>query len=543
MKCSHCGTENQTGTAICTNCGQPLDNKNETKLLNMRYDGAAIRSKTRNKSIVDKTWNFFSSVKVGVTLIAIALIASALGTVYPQEIYIPPTGNPAEYYEQEYGITGLIYYQLGFHELYSSWWYMLIIALIGISIFIVSIDRGVPLYKALKNQNPKRHPSFIKRQKLLSRSQNVTTEELDQFVKKLEKNRYKIFEKDGHILAEKGRFSRWGPYVNHFGLIVFLLGTLFRFIPGMYVDEFVWIREGDTAVIPATDQEYYIENHDFIVDIYGEHEDDEKFSEALEKTGSLVPKNFQTDVTIYKDNAKDVVGAQPDLEEVQSGSIIVNKPMKVAGLTLYQDSYQQNEFQSMSFKLHEVEDSNEEAIVDLTVDLTNPDKEYRFENGYTITLNEYFPDYIMEDGVPRSQTNFPRNPGFVFFVYPPGETSDPEVSFLAIGQNIPGNENNNYKLSLTSFDVRDVSGLSVKKDLTLPIVAVGAFIFLIGVIQGMYWPHRRIWIHPQEDELLIACHTNKNWFGLTKEFEKLTDGTPISNVIDQEADKEMEPDN
>ena len=77
MKCGHCGTENQTGTAICNNCGQPLDNKNETKLLNMRYDGAAIRSKTRNKSFVDKVWNFFSSVKIGATLIALALIASA----------------------------------------------------------------------------------------------------------------------------------------------------------------------------------------------------------------------------------------------------------------------------------------------------------------------------------------------------------------------------------------------------------------------------------------------------------------------------------
>src|SRR5690625_3991899 len=138
MKCSHCGTVNLTGTTICSQCGQPLEQNNDsTKLLNMRYDGAAIRSKTRNKSIVDKIWNFFSSIKVGVTLIAIALVASALGTIYPQQIYIPNNNEPSAYDEQEYGITGRIYYQLGFHELYSSWWYMIIIAMIGISIFIV----------------------------------------------------------------------------------------------------------------------------------------------------------------------------------------------------------------------------------------------------------------------------------------------------------------------------------------------------------------------------------------------------------------------
>lgn len=535
MKCSHCGTINQTGTTICSQCGQPLEQNNDTtKLLNMRYDGVAIRSKTRNKSIVDKIWNFFSSIKVGVTLIAIALVASALGTIYPQEIYIPNNIEPSAYYEQEYGITGLIYYQLGFHELYSSWWYMIIIALIGISIFIVSIDRGVPLYKALKNQNPKRHPSFIKRQKLFSRSATITDDEKNRFIEKLKKHRYKIYEKDGHILAEKGRFSRWGPYVNHFGLIIFLIGTLLRFVPGMYVDEFVWIREGETAVIPATNQEYYIENHDFIMEVYGDEKEDEKFSTVLEKTESMVPKNFQTDVTIYRDEAKDVVGAKPDLKEVKSGSIRVNHPMKIAGLTLYQDSFQQNEFESMSFKLHEVNDENEEAIVELTVDLTEPNKEYVFDNGFRLELSEYFPDYTLENGKPRSQTNFPRNPGFVFFVYPPGEENNPEVSFLAIGQNIPGDEKNQYKLSLTGFDVREVSGLSVKKDLTLPIIAVGAIVFLIGVVQGMYWQHRRIWIHPAEDELLIACHTNKNWYGLTKEFEKMVEGTAISMVIDQE---------
>lgn len=535
MKCSHCGTVNLTGTTICSQCGQPLEQNNDsTKLLNMRYDGAAIRSKTRNKSIVDKIWNFFSSIKVGVTLIAIALVASALGTIYPQQIYIPNNIEPSAYYEQEYGITGRIYYQLGFHELYSSWWYMIIIAMIGISIFIVSIDRGVPLYKALKNQNPKRHPSFIKRQKLFSRSESITDDEKNLFVETLKKHRYKIYEKDGHILAEKGRFSRWGPYVNHAGLIIFLIGTLLRFVPGVYVDEYVWIREGETAVIPATNQEYYIENHDFIMEVYGDEEEDEKFSAVLEKTESMVPKNFQTDVTIYRDEAMDIVGAKPDLKEVKSGSIRVNHPMKIAGLTLYQDSFQQNEFESMSFKLHEVHDENEEAIVELTVDLTDPNKEYEFDNGFRLELSEYFPDYTIENGQPRSQTNFPRNPGFVFFVYPPGEENNPEVSFLAIGQNIPGDENNQYKLSLTGFDVREVSGLSVKKDLTLPIIAVGAIIFLIGVVQGMYWQHRRIWIHPTGNELLIACHTNKNWYGLTKEFEKMIEGTTISMVNDQE---------
>ncbi|WP_231634407.1 hypothetical protein [Salinicoccus sp. YB14-2] len=51
--------------------------KNKIKDL-MRYDGSAIRSKTRSKSIFDKIWIFFTSIKVGVTIIAIITIASSI---------------------------------------------------------------------------------------------------------------------------------------------------------------------------------------------------------------------------------------------------------------------------------------------------------------------------------------------------------------------------------------------------------------------------------------------------------------------------------
>src|SRR5699024_12212242 len=78
--------ENPEGTVLCESCGKPIEgnqskdgNENE-KLLNMRYEGSARRSKTYNTRIVDRIWTFFSSVKVGVWLIALTLIASILGT-------------------------------------------------------------------------------------------------------------------------------------------------------------------------------------------------------------------------------------------------------------------------------------------------------------------------------------------------------------------------------------------------------------------------------------------------------------------------------
>src|SRR5690625_3496428 len=168
----------------------------------MRYESSARRSLTYKRSIVDKVWSFFSSCNVGVWLIVVALVASAMGTIFPQEMYIPieaENRNPAVFYEDWYGLPGKIFYQLGFHELYSSWWYMILISLIGISLVICSIDRVVPLHRALKMQKPKRHETFLNRQRLYSESRNISSEERKQVIQNLKRQRYKVLDEDGHI--------------------------------------------------------------------------------------------------------------------------------------------------------------------------------------------------------------------------------------------------------------------------------------------------------------------------------------------------------
>src|SRR5690625_1731452 len=127
-------------------------------------------------------------------------------------MYIPAEAvsrDPAIYYEAHFGILGKIYYQLGFYDLYSSWWYMILIALIGISLVVCSIDRVVPLHRALKMQKPKRHETFINRQRLYSESLNVSKQEKQQVVNKLKKLRYKVRSEGGKRLAVKVSFFSW----------------------------------------------------------------------------------------------------------------------------------------------------------------------------------------------------------------------------------------------------------------------------------------------------------------------------------------------
>lgn len=89
--------------------------------------------------------------------------------------------------------------------------------------------------------------------------------------------------------------------------------------------------------------------------------------------------------------------------------------------------------------------------------------------------------------------------------------------------------------------MHDVSGLAFKYDRSLPFFGIGAAIFMVGVIQGMYWQHRRIWISWKEDgSMLMAAHTNKNWFGIKKDIETVISDTNIKMVEDQQELNEKE---
>ncbi len=531
-----CGHINPYGTVICESCGKPMEEDTQ-ELLNMRYEGVARRSQTYNRTIIDKIWNFFSSVKVGIWIIIVLLVASSLGTIFPQQMYIPPRANPAIYYAEEYGIAGQIYYQLGFHQLYGSWWYMLLIAALGISLIIASLDRVVPLYRALKTQRVTRHEGFLKRQRIFGVSTvGNMDQEIEKVKVKLKEKKYNISEENGNIVAEKGRFSRWGPYVNHVGIIIFLIGCMLRFFPGMYVDDFVWVRDGDTVVIPGTGGEYFIKSEQFIIELYDE--DDERFREAMARNGGPVVKTFQTNAILFKREDTAIVGETGELVEVARHNIRVNDPFKFDGFALYQVDYKLNELHQISFLLEHKERGTTHGQID--VDLFNPDSEYDLGDGYKLKLLQYFPDHFFnERGHPGTRSRVPDNPAFIFEMITP-EHPDGEINFLSIGQNLEPFGENDYKMTFAGIEMKNVTALTVRKDYTLGFLIVGGFIFMIGLIQGSYWMHRRIWIQRVNNEVWLAGHTNKNWNSLLKEINYVVSETNLSVPVDQVEKEERE---
>lgn len=495
----------------------------------MRYEGVARRSQTYKKSIVDQIWNFFSSVKVGIWLIVVTLIASALGTILPQEMYIPPSADPAQFYKEQYGAFGYLFYVLGFHNLYGSWWYMLLLASRGLSLIIASLDRVVPLYRSLKKQRVIRHPSFLKRQRIFGKSRVQNQLEIViQVEQTLKEKRYRVRKENGSILAEKGRFSRWGPYVNHLGLVIVLVGSMLRFFPGMYVDDVLWIRDGETEAVPGTDRKYYLKSEKFLLESYTE--DDEIYKEVIEEVGNGIVKNYQTDAILYENKNTGVAGAEIDLVEIDKKAIQVNHPIKFDGFALYQTSYKLNEFHKMKLKLEEKKSGK--TFGEIEIDLLNPKSTYDLGEGYKVEIVDYFPDFEFGENGPTTKSKIPNNPAFIIKMFTPN-TQEGEASFVAIRQNLEPLGENRYKMTFSGMDVRNVTALTVRKDHTLGIIALGGFIFMIGLIQGMYWNHRRIWIQAIEGEVWIAGHTNKNWYGLKNDIDYVIKDTELNEPNDQ----------
>ncbi|MBN3527668.1 cytochrome c biogenesis protein ResB [Paenibacillus apiarius] len=524
-KCE-CGHQNAVGTVLCEACGKPLHEEPALdEVLEMRYDGVARKSQKANPSIIDRVWNFFSSVKVAVYLIVITLIGSMFGTIYPQESQFLNI-DASLYYKQTYGTMGHIYYLLGLSHTYESWWFITLLVMIGASLVICSLDRVLPLYRALHKQKVRKHGQFITRQRIVYQGdiQDSPDTWLDGMSKALKKRGYRIVRDEDALLAEKNRFSRWGPYINHIGLIIFLLAVLARGIPGWHMEYYDAFPQGQPKEIPNTP--YYLQNDHFTVEYYGEEDMPEQFV----KEGRVIAKLFETKATLYRCVDKcDDLAADPVLEEVAKHDIRVNEPLEHDGIMVYQFDFDLTpRLVAVKPVLKNPQTGEVYGQIELKVNRT----ETRYEAGpYTLELTHKFMDFgLDENGQPTTKSQDPNAPAFIFMIKGPGlpKEGEPYMYFplqkdkVKFQQDVINGElAKKFDLHVQSMnDVtlsESTSYLNVRKDTAMPFIWVGAAISMIGLVMGFYWQHRRIWLRLDGQKLALGAHTNKNWYGLRNE--------------------------
>lgn len=520
-KCE-CGHQNPAGTVLCESCGNPLgeEEAKSNAPLEMRYDGVARRSQKANPGWIDRIWNFFSSVKIAVWLIVITLLGAMLGTIYPQESSFIRFDDP-NYYKDNYGMAGQIYYALGLSHTYESWWFIGLLVMIGTSLVVCSLDRVLPLYRALSKQQIRKAIPFLTRQKV-TYTADIDAEPLDwtsRFAEGLRKKRYRVAADGTALLAEKNRFSRWGPYINHIGLIIFLLAVLARSLPGFQLDQYVAVPEGQAVQIPDTP--YYIKNVAFEVDFYA----DEELPEQLQ--GTLRAKRYETQAELYVcESGCGVTSAEPELRKVTDHHILVNDPLVYKGLKAYQFDYDTTpKLKTVHPVLIDKRTGESYGPFDLSI----ADPASTITAGpYTLELITRFMDFTLDaNGEPANLSREPNAPAFLFLLKGPDLPAAGETFFyfpIQLDRQRFSQDAINGALA-ERFDIRvegmegveftgDISYLNVRKDRALPFVWAGAAISMIGLVMGFYWQHRRVWMRIDGGRLTMGAHTNKNWYGL-----------------------------
>ncbi|KGE17864.1 cytochrome c biogenesis protein ResB [Paenibacillus wynnii] len=526
-KCE-CGHQNPVGTVLCEACGKPLEDDGITnENLEMRYDGRARRSQRVNPGLVDKVWNFFSSVKIAIYLIVFTLVGSMLGTIFPQESTFLNI-DASTHYKEEYGVVGDIYYKLGLSHTYESWWFVTLLVMIGASLVICSLDRVLPLYKALSKQKIRKHRQFLTRQKivLITKVEEDPNLWVQRAIQPLKKKGYRVVTEDGALLAEKHRFSRWGPYVIHIGLIIFLLAVLVRGLPGLNMDQHLAFPQGDTVPIPDTS--YYLKNEKFTVEFYTEAEMPEEF-----RGTKVLPKLYETKAVLYECTAQcGDPSKEPKLREVTSHDIQVNSPLNYKGLKAYQFDYDLTPV-LRSVQPNLVNSVTGETFGKFKLVMKNPQRVYQ-AGPYELTLKEKYMDFGMnEEGQPVSKSPYPNAPAFLFLIHGPGLPTEGQQYFYfpkqvdqvkfqqqAINDKLGGSERF-LEFEVTAMSDVDFSEstafLNIRIDKVMPFIWIGAAIIMLGLVLGFYWQHRRIWLILENGELTLGAHTNKNWFGFRRE--------------------------
>jgi len=432
--------------------------------------------------------DFFCSLKLTMfTLITLAGI-SIIGTVIPQ-------GTPPPEYLHSISQNKLKLYQnLGFFDMYHSWWFIFLLSLLSINLIACSLKRLPGIWKTITQ------PLLLLDDGLEKTLSNLASLEskgdsagLKGKVAALLAAEFAapvITEADGaiHLFAQRTPWSRLAVYAVHLSVLVIFIGAIIGSLFGY--KGFVNIPEGQGVgtVISRADQERAL---GFAVHC-------EKFSVAYYPNGA--PKEFKSILTVLE-NGKPV----PDYNRVQ---VIVNDPLTYKGITFYQSSY--GKLGEHEFIMSEPDGSKPQSL------RISSNGSTRLPNGSSSTLQETTADISQyQAGVsgPAAQVQVHSATG-------------EHNSFIVYANNPARNRMNlaysgGKLLQYRGGEEIMYTGLQVAKDPGVWTVWLGCTLMMAGIYVAFFSSHRRVWVRIKNGTITIGGNASKNQGGFQLYMEKL----------------------
>lgn len=451
---------------------------------------SGIRSQPTIDNLMNKIKRFFISTKSAIALLTILALASIIGTIIPQNA-------PEDIYINKYGEHLYHLFKLFLLiDVYHSFWFVGILALLSINIIICSINRFSGIRKVFTPYKKEIDEEYILRLPLKNKfeSSKEVKEVCNFLTDTLHKKNYHIKTLNHQptkttIFAEKGRVSKLGSYITHLSILIILLGGIVGGLMGF--KEYLEINEKETINVPHTD--FSLRVDDFDIEFY---------------PNSKMPKDYKSTLTIID-----------GMKEILTKTIEVNHPLIYKGVWFYQSSYGIAEVKGVSINVRS-KDNWQNFKVKIGSRFNIP------QTDFTIKVAKFLPDFAIAGTKIYSRSNELNNPAVELEGYE-GE----KLKFTRwVFYNFPDFHSKKdvaFDFRLIGFETTQYTGLQIVKDPGVPIVWVGCGLLMIGLILSFFISHCRIWIvlkkEGEKTSILIGGLTNKNKFDFELGFKKLID--------------------
>lgn len=267
---------------------------------------------------------WIADLRLAIGLLLLIAVASGIGTAIPQK-------EAAEFYHQRYDSApwlgwlkadGLLRLQLD--HVYSSGWFLALLALLGLALILCSWRRQWPALQASLRWIDYTTPRQLSKLALANTIAAPRADALPQLEARLRQQGWTVRAQEGRLAARKGLVGRVGPLLVHTGLVVLMVGAAWGSLAGQRLEQFLapgrelelLDRQGHPQVTLALDG----------------------FEISRDPAGR--PEQFTSRMRLIPPSPDPVPSPAPEkaagASDQRQVEISVNHPLRYRGMTLYQ---------------------------------------------------------------------------------------------------------------------------------------------------------------------------------------------------------------
>lgn len=469
------------------------------------------------ESLLSRFLKFLCSVRLGLVLLVLLGLACLVGMLVMQE----NVDGFDNYYASLTPAQQLVYGKLDFFDIYHSWYFNALLALLSLNIILATIDR-FPKTRALVAKPPLTPPVRWLRDQKQTDSFHVPGESRAEIAGRIAEAARKagwrktiVSEKGGRtfVFAESGAWNRMTYLAVHAGLLTIFLGG------------FLTTQLGQIGQMPLTPGQTSNEMFESTFELDQVREFKKRIPFDITCT-DIQQKLIKKDGPISTGNTIDWMTRIQirDGNETHEALVQMNRPFDYRGYRFFQASFAPiGRARNITVRLTPAEGGEPQ---DLTVGRNGA---AAAADGTLIKFAEFRGNFkIGKEDLSEDTSNYP-NPGAILQVTPPNAAA-PQTAY-AFGEqmaNLPVAKNPvaGYTYRLVDFEkVSEQHILSVQYDPGATVVYIGFALLCLTLILVFFFSHQRIWAAIEENaandfSVVIGGNTNRNQTGFDDKFKR-----------------------